>query len=110
MNDANDAHKQAALSLLRTTIAVVAGALIDRGLLTAEQAVEIGGALMVLVPAVWGYWNAHRSEAATQVRERVAVQAGAAEAKTGALAGIPVEAIGPNHAQDLITKLKETQP
>lgn len=107
MNDANDAHKQAALSLLRTMLALAAGVAVGRGWVTTQQSVEISGALLVLVPAVWGYWNAYRSEDATQVRERTAVQAGAQEVKIGGLTGIPVEAIGPKHAQDIIVKLQE---
>ncbi len=102
----NDALKQAALSLLRTTLAVAGGIAVGRGWITTEQSVEVGGALLVLVPAAWGFWNAYRSERATQAREHVAVQAGVVEARID-LRGVPAEAISSDKAQDIIAKLQE---
>ncbi len=105
----NDAQTNAAQSLLRTMLALGAGIAVGRGWVTTQQSLEISGALFVLIPAVWGYWNAYRSERETQIREHAAVQAGALEVQTGNLKNIPAAAIGPMRAQDIILKLKESQ-
>lgn len=111
MNDAKTSvNEQIFWGWVRTLIAAAAGYLVSEGRIDESTAIAATGVLMFLLPVAWSAWAKHDSERATQKRERTAVQAGALEARTGDLDGVPVEAIGPNHAQDIITKLQEKSP
>lgn len=76
MND--DSTMQSALSALRTVIAFGAGLAVSHGYLQADQAAELVGAGVVLIPLGWGMLQKKWSEQNTQARETEAVKAGVA--------------------------------
>lgn len=101
----NGAHTQAALSSLRTILAVAGGFAVGRGWITTEQSAEIIGVLVALVPLVWGVWNSYTTEAKAQVREADALVVGAVATRAGI---IPVpEAVTPTQAKTILAAAKE---
>jgi hypothetical protein len=97
----NDAGTQAALSALRTILAYVAGYFTARGMLPTDQANELVGALMVLMPLGWGAWQKVSAEREAKARETVAVRAGVAAPMPTAAA----MSVTPKQAQSIIQEL-----
>lgn len=100
---------QAILGAIRTLLGILAGWAVGRGFIPADVAGELIGAVMILGPVIWSVYDKYRSERATKAREQLAVQAGAQAARTGTIAGVASTAIGPEHAQEIIKTLKESQ-
>jgi NADH:ubiquinone oxidoreductase subunit 6 (subunit J) len=96
-----DSTAQSALSAVRTILAFLAGLAVSKGYLQADQATEIVGAVMVLVPLAWGMYQKRQAEASAQARETVAVQAGVAAPLSPAIA----MSISPARAQSIIQDL-----
>ena len=59
------------------------------------------GAVMVMIPIIWGVLQKARAEALAKERETIAVQAGVHAGNIGAV-NSPTEIVSPAHAQDLI--------
>lgn len=64
----DDVTKQAVLSAIRSLLAVAGGALATHGLISSDAANEAIGALMVIIPVVWGVWDKYHAEVKTQTR------------------------------------------
>lgn len=73
----NTATEQAALGALRNLLSFAAGILVARGVIDEMTALELVGAVMVILPIAWSIWNQYRAEHKTQVREMTAMQIGA---------------------------------
>lgn len=85
----DDSGTQQVLSAIRTIIAFGAGIAVAHGYLETDQAAELVGAVVVLIPLGWGMLQKKWSERKTVVRETTAVQAGVVAAKEGAARGNP---------------------
>lgn len=74
----NEDMKQALMSAIRSTLVAVGAALSAKGLLDSATMQTIVGAVMVIIPALWGVWDKFRAESAAKAREVAAVNAGIA--------------------------------
>jgi hypothetical protein len=72
----DDTTKQALLSATRTLLAAAGAWLATHKYIDAESANEIVGAVMILIPILWGMWDKYRAERKTKAREAVAVNVG----------------------------------
>lgn len=63
-------------SLLRTLGALIGGWLIGKGYITAEQAPQIGGALLAVFVAGWGLYSRHLAD--KKLKAAIAAPAGRA--------------------------------
>lgn len=70
-----EADKQAALSALRTLLTVIGASLAAHGVINETTFNEVIGALMVLVPLIWGIADKYFAEHKTQIREDEAATA-----------------------------------
>ena len=100
----DNATLQALLSATRSVLIAIGAALVARGYLSNENANEITGGLLVIVPLLWGIAQKFWSERGAKTREVIAVNSGilVADATIGrttpvAPAQVPqlLEAIGP---------------
>jgi NADH:ubiquinone oxidoreductase subunit 6 (subunit J) len=73
----DDVQKEQALSAIRTLLAIAAGFLVGHGYVNEVMATELVGAIMALVPIVWGFINKQNAEKKTQLRVEQAYNAGA---------------------------------
>lgn len=99
MND--DSSMQMVWGAVRTLLAFAAGIFTAKGLLPTDQANELVGASMVLIPFVWSLVQKKWSEQNTKVRETVAVQAGVIASRAGAAPAL-VSHIDKVDAQEII--------
>lgn len=76
----DDLAKQQALSAVRTLLAIVGGALVTKGMLDEATMQAAVGAIVALIPLVWGVVSRIAAERKAQEREAVAVSAGIAQA------------------------------
>ena len=76
--------KAALLSALRSILIAVGSILAAKGFVNDEQVQQLVGAVMTVLPIVWGVWDKFESERNTKEREAVAVGAGIAQATGGA--------------------------
>lgn len=74
----DDVTKQALLSAVRSLLIVAGSALTAHGYGSDAMMTEIVGAVMVIIPIVWGVIDKIRAEHRTQAREAVAVNVGIA--------------------------------
>lgn len=83
---------QAVLSALRSILIAVGAYLVSIGFLTSENTDQITGAVLVVVPLLWGIYQKIQSERKTKTREVIAVNVGlvVADATIG-----PTPAIAP---------------
>lgn len=95
----NDATSQALLSAIRTILVMMGTALAAHGYIDNGSVNEIVGAVMVIIPAVWGVWDKYRAEKATQARETVAVQAGVTAAAVASRPGPSMSVSNIDHPQ-----------
>lgn len=72
----NTATTQALLSVLRSLLIVAGSWVTAKGYLSEGNTSELIGAIMVLVPVLWGVWQKYNSERKTKVREVTAVNVG----------------------------------
>lgn len=96
-------------SAVRTLLGALGGYLVGRGLIDQQTMQDVLGAGMVLLPLAWGVVNKLRAEGKVQVREAIAVQAGVQAERDGRIGAMPVDLIGPDHAQALIQEAKENK-
>lgn len=75
-----EATKQAILSVIRTTLAALGTILAGKGVIDDATYQQILGAIMVIIPMIWGAWEKFTSEKKTQQREVNGVRAGIAAA------------------------------
>lgn len=100
----NEANKQAILSGIRSILAIIGGVVTAHGYASDETAKEIIGAIMAVVPIIWGIWDKYQSERKTAAREAVAVNAGVALANS-APTNLP-----PVHPADVPAVIAEFSP
>jgi hypothetical protein len=74
----DDAQKQAALSALRTLLAVAGAWIVKQGWADDSTVNEVIGAVMILGPLAWGMADKFLSEKKTAEREHQALNAGIA--------------------------------
>jgi len=86
----DDVTKQSLLSAVRTMLGVAGMWMATHKYIDADSVNEIIGAVMIVIPIVWGVWDKHRSEQATKAREVIAVNAGVAVADSTVGATPPV--------------------
>lgn len=79
----DEATKQAVLSAVRSLLIVAGGSLATHGYITEGSINEVVGAIMVLLPLIWGIVNKYTAEKKAAVREVTAVNAGIAAGATG---------------------------
>lgn len=72
----NEATKQSILSGVRSILIAVGGILATKGVIDEAQWSIIVGALMTIIPAVWGIYEHIQSERKTAARELIAVNVG----------------------------------
>lgn len=72
----DDVTKQTILSGVRSILIAVGTILATKGIIDEGQWSIIVGALMAIIPAVWGIYDKIQSERKTNARENVAVNAG----------------------------------
>lgn len=72
----NEVTKQSILSGVRSILIAIGGILAAKGVIDETQWSIIVGALMTIIPAVWGIYEHVQSERKTQAREAVAVNVG----------------------------------
>jgi hypothetical protein len=72
----NPALAQALLSALRSTLISVGGGLVLKGFISADALEKLVGALVVLLPALWGVYQKITAERQAELREVVAVHVG----------------------------------
>lgn len=87
----NEVDKQALLSAIRTILAAAGAWMATHKYIDADKMNEIVGAIMIIIPIVWGVVNKYKAEAKTQAREAVAVNVGIAVADrtAGATPAVP---------------------
>lgn len=85
----DDTTMQQVWGAIRTLLGVGAGVLIGKGIVDSATATTVIGALMTLIPLAWSAWDKKQTEAKTQAREAVAVQAGAAAQAAGVVVAQP---------------------
>lgn len=100
----NEATKQALLSAIRSVLIIFGSILTAHGYASDETVKEVIGALMAVVPIVWGVWDKYRSENKTAAREVVAVNAGVA------LANAAPTNLPPVHPDDVPAVIQEFSP
>lgn len=88
----DDVKKQAILSAVRSLLTIGGTTLAAYGFLSEENIQGLVGAIMTIIPIVWGVWDKFQSEAKTKAREAVAVNVGIAVADRTAGATPPVPA------------------
>ncbi len=88
--------KQAVMSAVRSLLIVAGGSLATHGIINEASINEAVGAIMVLLPLVWGIINKFTAEKKAVAREVVAVQAGVTVAATGSVGPVirPADAKG----------------
>lgn len=72
----NAESKQALLSAVRSLLITAGSVLVTKGYVDDATLQAIIGAIMVLVPVLWGIWDKYQSEASAKAREVTAVNAG----------------------------------
>lgn len=92
---------QAIWSAVRSILVTAGGIIAAKGYTDTATVNEIIGALMVLIPAIYGVWQKYQSERLTKDREATAVQAGVAAKGAGAII-TPTEVVSTEHAQEII--------
>lgn len=75
--------QQAVLSAVRSLLIVAGGSLATHGYIADGAVNEVVGAVMVILPLIWGIVNKYTSEKKAVVREVTAVNAGIAAGATG---------------------------
>lgn len=100
----DEVTKQAFLSAVRSLLMVLGTSLAARGFVHSDSINDAVGAVMVIIPIVWGVWDKYKAERMTKARETVAVQAGvnAAVAATGPRNGIALFPVTHEDAQEII--------
>ena len=95
----NDASKQAILSAVRSILIAIGSVLGAKGYMDDATVQGMIGAVMVVLPILWGVWEKYQSERKTAAREVVAVNAGikVADATEG-----PTPAASPEVAKAII--------
>ena len=86
-----EADKQALFSALRTVLLLAGMHMVTRGWFDAASVNEAVGAIMIIVPAVWGMWDKYQSEHRANEREVIAANAGIAMSNADPLATPPVQ-------------------
>lgn len=71
----NDATKASLLSAFRSILAVVGGILVSHGFINDAQMNEVLGAIMVIIPIVWGVVDKLLTEKKAAARETAAANA-----------------------------------
>lgn len=71
----DDVTKQALMSALRSLLIALGSVLVARGFLNDTTWNQIVGALMTIIPVVWGIWDKYWTESKTRVREVAAADA-----------------------------------
>ena len=72
----DDASKQALLSAIRSILIAAGSMLAAKGYMDDGTVQSTVGAVMVILPVIWGIWDKYRAEQKTKAREVVAVNAG----------------------------------
>ena len=75
----DDVQKEQLYSALRTLLAVASGFLVGHGYFTDVQATEIVGAVMVVVPIVWGVLQKKQAAQKSDERAQAAYNAGTSQ-------------------------------
>lgn len=78
----DDSTKQALLSALRSIMMVAGAALASHGIIKAEDVNMLVGALITVIPIVWGIVDKYIADRKTKDKEIAAVNAGVALAQT----------------------------
>lgn len=91
----NEATKQALLSAIRSILIVLGSALVTKGVVDDATMQSIVGAVVTILPIVWGAWDKSLAEQKTKAREVVAVNAGisVANATVGLAPPIPAASV-----------------
>jgi hypothetical protein len=98
----DDTARNALLSAVRTLLGALGGFLVTKGIIDSSTMQDVVGAIMVIIPVVWGAWDKYRAERATKEREKAAVQAGVVAERTNQLRGVAAKDITHEHAQEII--------
>jgi len=72
----DESTKQALFSAIRSLLIVAGTSLAAHGFIASGAVNEVVGAIMVIIPVVWGVWDKVEAERATKAREVAAVNAG----------------------------------
>lgn len=72
----DEASKNAILGVVRSILVVVGSSLTTHGVLMGDQATEIIGPVMTVLPILWGIWDKYQEEHKTKVRENTAMNEG----------------------------------
>lgn len=96
----NESTKQAVFSAVRAILAIVGGSLVTHGLVSEAIWQEITGAVTLLVPVVWGVWNAIDTERKAKAREANAVNVGIKVANEAS--GVSIAPVHPDDVQQTI--------
>ncbi len=74
----DDTVKQSIQSVIRTLLAAAGSWLVAKGLLDNATMNNALGAIMVIIPVVWGIWDKYKTASNTKVREANALNVGIA--------------------------------
>jgi hypothetical protein len=87
----NTAAVQAALSVARSVMIAAGTFLVTNGLLSQESFDQLLGAILVILPLLWGIWQKFQAERDAKKREVVAINVGVvvADATVGPTPAIP---------------------
>ena len=72
----NDANLQAILSAIRSVLVAIGSWFATKGFLDDATVQQLIGAVMVILPLIWGIFDKFRSENATKAREVTAINIG----------------------------------
>lgn len=103
----DDASKQAILSAIRSILIAIGSILGAKGYADDATVQAMIGAVMVILPVLWGVWDKYQAEHKTAAREVVAVNAGIkkADATTG-----PTPPASPEAAKAIIATFAPEVP
>jgi hypothetical protein len=104
----DDTARNALLSAIRTLLGALGGVLVAHGVFDQSTAQDVVGAIMVIVPVVWGMIEKYNVEHAIKEREKAAVQAGVVAERTNQLLGVASTSITPDKAQAIIHSMRES--
>jgi len=74
----DEATKQALLSAIRSILAAIGGVLVAKGYTDDQTLQTVIGAVMTIIPIVWGIAHKYQTERQAKAREAVALNAGIA--------------------------------
>lgn len=98
----DEASKNAVLGVVRSILVVVGASLTTHGVLMGDQAAELIGPVMTVIPILWGIWDKYQEEHKAKLRENTAMNEGLE------LANVPAK-VTPEQTQIVLKAAKATE-